>query len=276
MVVTDTLEQVSNKDLSQAFNEGFSDYQIPVATTEEKLMKTLLRNGYRPDRSVGLFDGDLLVGFVLNGVRGNYCYDSGTAIIPSYRGNGYAHLLLDKTLELLVREEIHTWVLEVLADNTRAIKLYKRIGFTQQREFNCYHRETGAFKQEETGITLTRQQTLSIPLGECLPSWQNSIEAVQAGGIPTWDIITDQRTIGTLCFDPEAGAIAQIYIYVEERHKGFGKNTIIEAAKLCKAEFIRFDNIDARYLPLNRVLKSMGFLCYATQVEMTNTLRGKA
>lgn len=276
MVVTHTLENVNIKELTRVHNLGFSDYQISVDMSEEKLQHTLTRNGYRAESSVGLFDGKTLVGFVLNGVRGNYCYDSGTAIIPEYRGKGYAHLLLEKTLSLLKGQPIHTWVLEVHSDNTKAIKLYKGIGFTQQREVNCYQIEANTIKTKETEITLIPQQSITIPQGECLPSWQNEEQAIRAGGVPTWDIITEKRKIGTLCYDPETGKIAQIFMQVEERRKGYAKEAIIETAKLCKEEQLHFINIDGYYLPLNRLLLSMGFHCYATQLEMTNTIRGKA
>ncbi|NBK21817.1 MAG: GNAT family N-acetyltransferase [Spirochaetia bacterium] len=278
MMATHTLENVGIEELTRVHNLGFSDYQIDVAMSEQKLLNTLTRNGYHPESSVGLFDGDVLVGFVLNGVRGNYCYDSGTAIIPSYRGKGYAHLLLDKTLSVLKDQAIHTWVLEVLSDNTKAIKLYQGIGFTQQRSFNCYHIDANTItsKDTESGITLTPQQTISIPQGECLPSWQNDDQAIRAGGVPTWDIITEKRKIGTLCYDPVSGAIAQICMQVEKRRKGYAKQAIIEATKLCEKKQLRFINIDGSYLPLNNLLLSLGFVCFTTQLEMTNTIRGKA
>lgn len=278
MVRTETLVNVGIKELAQAYNLGFSDYHVALSMSEEKLGQTLKRNGYRPESSVGLFDGEKLVGFVLNGVRGNYCYDSGTAIIPQYRGKGYAHLLLEETLLLLTGQAIHTWILEVLSDNAKAIKLYTSIGFTQQRLFNCYQIKTEAIRGEEpdTGILLSRQKTPTIPQGQCLPSWQNEAESITIGEIPTWDIITEKRKVGTLCYDPETASIAQIHIQEEERRKGYAKEAIIEAAKLCKTEKLRFINIDDSYLPLNTLLLSLGFSCFTTQLEMTNTIRGRA
>jgi len=277
MMITDTLVNVDIHDLTLAYNLGFSDYHIALSMGEEELQQTLKRNGYQPESSVGLFDEKKLVGFVLNGVRGNYCYDSGTAIIPSYRGKGYARLLLGKTLSLLTGQSIHTWVLEVLSDNTKAIRLYKSIGFTQHRGFNCYNLKADTIRGKELGtdLILSRQKTIAIPQGECLPSWQNEEEAIILGDIPTWDIKAEERTIGTLCFDPKTGSIAQLHIQEEERRKGYAKEAIIEAAKLCKADKLRFINIDDRYIPLNNLLLSLGFTCFTTQIEMINTIRGR-
>lgn len=278
MVVTDTLEKVSIKELTRAYNLGFSDYQFALNVSEEKLQQTLKRNDYRPESSVGLFDGDALVGFVFNGVRGRYCYDSGTAIIPAYRGKGYAHLLLDKTLSVIRDQAIDTWILEVLSNNEKAIKLYTSIGFSKQRGFNCYHLKAEDFRQilTKTEVALIRQKSIAIPHGECLPSWQNEEESIMAGATPTWDITVHTKEVGTLCYDPETGSIAQIYIQDEERNKGYAKQAIIEAAKFSKTGQLRFINIDDRYLPLNNLLTAMGFACFATQLEMTNTTRDRA
>jgi ribosomal protein S18 acetylase RimI-like enzyme len=277
MVKTDTLENVKIQELTEAYNLGFSDYQLTLSMSEKKLQQILKKNGYRAESSVGLFDREKLVGFVLNGVRGNYCYDSGTAIIPAYRGKGYAHLLLEKALSVLKDQAIHTWVLEVLSDNTRAINLYRGIGFTRQRGFNCYHTKTEKTRENKpaTALVLSRQKTIRIPQGECLPSWQSEEQAIIAGEIPVWDIQLEEKNVGTICFDPATGSIAQLYIQDEERRKGFAKGAIIEAAKLCKAEQLRFINIDESYLPLNKLLLSLGFTCFTTQLEMTNTIRGK-
>lgn len=275
MVVTKTLEQVGIEELTRSYNEGFSDYKVPIAMSEEKLQSTLTRNGYRSESSVGLFDDEQLIGFVLNGVRGNYCYDSGTAIIPAYRGKGYAHLLLEKTFSLLNSQDIHTWVLEVLSDNTRAIRLYQRIGFTRQRGLNCYKIKTETLKDKESVLALEKQEALLIPQGECLPSWQNEEEAIRAGEVPIWAILLEGKKVGTLCYDPKQGSIAQIHIKEEKRRQGYARMAIIEAAKLCEREELRIINIDDSFIPLNTLLQSMGFLCYATQLEMTNTLRGK-
>lgn len=275
MVVINTLEKVNSTELTKAYTLGFSDYQISLSLNEENLENTLKKNGYEGKSSVGLFEEHELVGFVLNGVRGNYGYTLGIAIIPHYRGNGYARLLLAETLSLFSNQNIHTWVLEVLSDNTKAIRLYQSIGFTQQRLFNCYSIQAETIKTQETGITLTRQQRITIPYGECLPSWQHEEEAIKIEGSPTWDIMAKKRKVGTLCYDPETGSIVQIHIQDEERRKGYARQTIIEAANLCKAEQLRFVRIDARYLPLNNLLETVGFACFATQLEMTNIIRGR-
>lgn len=276
MVVTDTLERVSLPELTRAYNLGFSDYRLAVAITEEKLQSTNIRYGYNRECSVGLFDDNTLVGFVINGLRDGYAYDSGTAIIPGYRGRGYARLLLEKALSLMNSQGVHTWVLEVLSDNTKAINLYKSIGFTQQRGLNCYQVEASLFKEKETELKLTKDATIPIPQGDCLPSWQNTEQSIIAGGVPVWNIMVKQEKVGTLCYENSSGSIAQLYIQEEERHKGYAREAIIEAAKLCKTDQLRFINIDEQYAALNTLLHTMGFQCFAKQLEMTNTLRGKA
>lgn len=277
MVEMRTLGQISRKELTATYNQAFSDYQVAVNMTEEQLGKALARNGFQKDISMGLFDGQALVGFVLNGARDNYCYDCGTAIIPSYRGKGYARLLATETLALLRDQGLHTWVLEVLSDNKRAKKLYETIGFTTQREFNCYQIQAETLIDESKAtVELKRQETFFVPSGECLPSWQNTKEAILAGEVPVWDIVFSAKKVGVLSFDPLSGSIAQLYIDEQERRKGFAGQALIAAAHLCRTEFLRFINIDAGYRPLNTLLEKHSFSLFVTQDEMTRTLRTNA
>src|SRR5207244_7246085 len=67
--------------MTAAFNDAFSDYDIPAHYTVEYLRGLVLRRGYRPDLAVGAFDGGRLVGFVFNCLDGDEAYNSGTGVV---------------------------------------------------------------------------------------------------------------------------------------------------------------------------------------------------
>ena len=52
------------------------------------------------------------------------------AITPSHRGAGIANILMDKTIEYANKNNLRAIFLEVRTDNTAAIQLYKKKGFT--------------------------------------------------------------------------------------------------------------------------------------------------
>lgn len=64
-----TLENVDIDIIHQAFINAFSDYQVKIDLPLWKLQQMLQRRGFIPDKSMGAFDGEVLVGFILNGFR---------------------------------------------------------------------------------------------------------------------------------------------------------------------------------------------------------------
>ncbi|WP_394699368.1 GNAT family N-acetyltransferase [uncultured Sphaerochaeta sp.] len=268
MVIRD-LREISPEKLSKTFNLAFEDYQVTLQMNATQLRKSLARNSYEPSSSVGLFDEDRLVGFVFNGKRENRAYDCGTAIIPSYRGKGYAHLLLDQTIQILEQKGLTSWQLEVLSMNTRAKELYKGKGFKINRQLNCYtkkitnqDRPTPLVSLIPGDISLLQKNT------DCLPSWQNSKESIEAGALPVWNILSNNQSTGYLCFSPESGSITQLFIFPDFRNRGIAFGAIKSAQFLCKVDTLRYINIDDSYEPLNKLLTKTGFTLFATQEEL--------
>ncbi|AEV29662.1 acetyltransferase [Sphaerochaeta pleomorpha str. Grapes] len=275
MVVTANLEGVSLKVLTEAFNAAFGDYHFSQQMSEQQLNENLTRNGYEPNASTGLFDDAKLIGFVLNGIRDNQAYDCGTAIIPAFRGKGYSHLLIEKTLESLHQNYIDSWILEVLSENTRAKELYMKKGFLLLRKFNCYSL-TQKLGPPDGSVTLSLENpSLLEKKTDCSPSWQNSNDSVRAGLIGVWSIQSQGEKAGYLCFSKKTGSIAQLFIYPSFRNKGIANEAIKYAQTLSQTKTLKYINIDAAYTPLNRFLTKTGFTLLTTQEELIMDFSGK-
>jgi ribosomal protein S18 acetylase RimI-like enzyme len=268
MVVTRNLEGVSTKTLTSTFNLAFGDYQLPLQMREEQLERNLVRYGYEPNISIGLFDGKALVGFVLNGARNNQAYDCGTAIVPAYRQKGYSHALIDTAIQTMKQHSLKSWLLEVLCDNTKAKNLYLGKGFLPKRKLNCYSLEAG-IAIEGSPVTLEKESPFLLEKEtDCKPSWQNSNESIKAGNLDCYSILSQGQKMGYLVFSSETGSIAQLYIYPHYRNQGIAKGTLKEALNLAKTHTLRCTNIDACQKPLNNLFTKSGFSLFATQDEM--------
>jgi ribosomal protein S18 acetylase RimI-like enzyme len=67
-------------------------------------------------------------------------------ILPGYQGKGLANLLLDESLKFVKKKGCQV-KLEVHRENIKAIKLYKKYGFTALGDFDVYIiRDIGAIK----------------------------------------------------------------------------------------------------------------------------------
>ena len=62
-----TLERTSTKEIVKAFNESFADYFTPVQLSEQQLISKMAADKTELSLSVGVFDSEKLVGFILHG-----------------------------------------------------------------------------------------------------------------------------------------------------------------------------------------------------------------
>ena len=94
----------------------------------------------RPDFfSFALKDNGILIGFVCGTALFEESELLKIAILPAYRGNGYAERLLETLLEEAKRRGAEKMFLEVREGNVPARKLYEKTGFTQTRIRKKYY-----------------------------------------------------------------------------------------------------------------------------------------
>ncbi len=134
--------------IHEAFTDAFSEYEVRIDMPLEKLVEMMKTRDLNPDFSVGCFDGDLLVGFILTGYREiagqKVCYDGGTGVIKAYQRKGIGEMMLKELLQFLKGKGISRFVLEVLENNTPAINLYEKYGFVKTRKLHCFEIEKQA------------------------------------------------------------------------------------------------------------------------------------
>lgn len=123
--------------LFKAFSWAFADYEVQV--NELQLQTMLTRRGYLPKLSFGAFDEDELVAFTLNGIGlfGGIptVYDTGTGMLATYRGQGLATKIFEHSIPYLREAGMLQYLLEVLQHNTKAVSVYRNLGFEVSREF---------------------------------------------------------------------------------------------------------------------------------------------
>src|SRR5262245_61844932 len=128
--------------LHAAFIAAFSDYAVKMQPSAAQFSEMLTRRGIRYDLSVGVFRGDELVGFNLNGLDfwkdRLTVYDTGTGVIPEYRGQHIAARMFEFSLPKLTESSAQQYLLEVIASNAAAIKVYEQVGFRETRKLQSF------------------------------------------------------------------------------------------------------------------------------------------
>jgi ribosomal protein S18 acetylase RimI-like enzyme len=271
------MESVALEVLHSAFVDAFSDYQVKIELPLWKFQQMLQRRGFHPEISVGAFDGDSLVGFVLNGLRSwdgkITVYDLGTAVLPAYRRQGITKDMLLSVQKLLKNNQVEQYLLEVITSNESAFQLYEKQGFRIQREFLCFMLEKERLNMRTSWPV---EQVKAIDFDQCKefwdfkPSWQNSIESVNAA-IDTFHIAVVRMgaTIaGYGIIDKKTGDIPQLAVHKAYRRQRIAESILAELIKNTEAERIGIMNVEVQAENMEGFLKKLGFTNHVGQYEM--------
>jgi GNAT superfamily N-acetyltransferase len=127
-----SLKGIDYDEMTAAFNDAFSDYDIPAHYTTEYLHDLVQRRGYRPDLAVGAFDDRRLVAFVFNCLDGDEAYNSGTGVVVSHRRRGIARQLMDRSIDHMRAKGMDIAAVGTGGDHGHgpARAVYEALGFT--------------------------------------------------------------------------------------------------------------------------------------------------
>lgn len=176
--------------LYEAFTLAFSDYVIPFALTEAQFRNHINLTAVDLDRTVGCFVDERIVGFSLNGF-GEWdgrrtVYDAGTGVVPDQRRRGLSESMFKMMLEDFAKAGLEQCLLEVITTNTGAISLYEKLGFRKTRRLALLQCDgkLSAPCDERPDVEIREIKDPDWDLlgsfWEGKPSWQNSIDAIDA------------------------------------------------------------------------------------------------
>lgn len=275
-----TLENVSIQKLHNTFIEAFSDYEVKMDIPLLRFQQKLQRTGYFTEASIGAYDKDMLVGFLLNSIRqwdGKLtAYDTGTGVIKEYRHKGITSNMILNTMQCLKKMEVKQWLLEVIQSNTAAVNLYKKQGFQVSREFECFNLDKNLYASVPThkvqhidAITKSDWVEL-IKFWDFNPSWQNSIDSINAvSDTFIYSIVSiDNAIVGYGIIDKNTGDIPQIAVDKKHRGKGIGSSILADLLLSTDSYNINVINVDSKCTSMNGFLLNLGFKQMLKQYEM--------
>lgn len=284
-----TLDTVSVETILEAHNDAFSEYEIPMEFPMERFEQLNKLRGVNYKLSIGAFEDQKLVGFILNGI-GKWnnvltAYDCGTGVIQGQQGKGIGGEMFKHLSPILIQNNIYHYLLEVMKSNEPAIKLYKGKGFKISRHFDCIIvekekieftlPESDLLNKLEFAITTNPDWELLKSFWDITPSWQNSIDSV--GRLPEnfqiMTVSTDNKIIGYGVIEPRSGGILQIAITPNYRKKKIGTKLIQKLIELApNSPRIHLINLDESSQISKLFFAKLGFESFSPQYEMSLTL----
>ena len=239
-----SLASVGFDTIFTAFAGAFADYEMQLDRVQ--LRKMLKRRGFDPDLSFAAFEGERIVAFTFNGI-GRFdgiptAYDTGTGTLQEYRGRGLATAIFEHSIPYLREAGIGQYLLEVLQHNTRAVSVYRNLGFEVTREFNYFIQAKNALSVPEKKpvfpcvvrpIRLAAYGSLA-DFWDFEPAWQNSFAAIERSpeDFITLGLFTEEQLIGYCVFEPASGDVTQLAVDKRYRRKSAGSLLLQEMLRV--------------------------------------------
>ncbi|MCD2260571.1 GNAT family N-acetyltransferase [Psychroserpens luteolus] len=272
-----TLNGITNEQLVDVFNLSFSDYSIPFHLTLEQLESKLYADHIDLNISVGAFDNDQLVGFMLHGIQTinekKIVYNGGTGVIPTKRGHGLTTKMYEFINPILTQQHIDKVVLEVISNNIQAIKSYKRACFKKKRTLHCYKGYLNSSKCSNTLVIKELSEynwDLMQSFWDIRPTWQNAshvLNKLKEKNHLIGAFIGD-TLVGYLVYNANSKRLQQISVRKDFRRQKVGTaliNYIIERF----GSTLSIINVDERSTSTNAFLHAIGLKHFLSQLEMT-------
>lgn len=263
------------------FAKAFSDYQIKMEMTKEQFKRMSIRRGLDYGLSAGAIGDDgSMVGLALNGSDlwdGRLtAYDMGTGVVPGSRGKGIADGMFDFLIPKLRQAGVKQYLLEVIRSNEKAFDLYKKKGFRETRQFECFMSEAGSLRANRIADGISTKPvadpdwSLFESFWDWRPFWQNSINSVKRSQshAVVLGAFAGVKCVGYGVVYPESGDIPQFAVERTFRRKGVGSLIMKALARESRRGRLAVVNVDSASQETLNFLTSLGFKNFAGQYEM--------
>lgn len=273
-----SLHGISQEEILATLNESFSDYLVPLQLNLQQLAAKIKSEKVNLDYSVGAFDDNKLVGFILHGydiANGKkLIYNAATGVIPSQRGQGLTRKMYDFIIPILKEQNVDSMVLEVITKNVQAIKTYETVGFRAIRKLECYRGEIHPPSFTDVSIRPIHEFDWNMirTYWDFLPSWQNTEMAIENGkeNFLAYGAFNNYDLVGYIIINPLNKRVHQFGVDKQFRRRKIG--SALFAHVIEPGSSVSIINVEDTARETNEFLNKIGLTVYVEQYEMKMVL----
>lgn len=254
----------------ECFLLSFENYFVKMPTEHQFYKDRWKAAGVRLDLSYGMFDSNKLVGFIINAVDERQgekiAYNSGTGVIPEYRGKRIVKTIYDYAIPDLKQHGITKCLLEVITENIKAITSYEGIGFKKCKYYKCFGGTISVKDQKNYSLKELSFDTVNwetIP-NQDLYSWDNQSKSLENGNYKYFKVLAKDKFQSFFAINPENGYVAQFEVI---NNTNTSWNTLFSAIQSVSKE-IRMNNVDDRLIDKIEAVEVAGLKNTVDQFEM--------
>ena len=269
-MIIKNLADISFDKILDCFLLAFENYFVTMPTDRNYYCEKWKASKVDFNLSYGMFDKEKLVGFIIHSIDKRHgiltAYNSGTGVIPRFRGNGIVKSIYKYALKDLKQNHIEKSTLEVITNNEKAICSYKNVGFEKSKTYKCF---SGTIKVEHPEpfeieeINFHGINWSELP-NQHLYSWDNQKESILEGNYTFLRVVNNKEPESFFIIKPENGYVAQLDILKPESNSW---NRLFCAIKSISSS-IKINNVDDRLTEKIHQLGKIGLDNLVNQYEM--------
>jgi ribosomal protein S18 acetylase RimI-like enzyme len=256
--------------IMECFLSAFENYFVQMPTDYGYYRDGWKAAGVRYDLSYGMFDNDKLVGFIINAIDNRQghltAYNSGTGVIPEYRGKRIVKTIYEYAIPDLIKNGITKCQLEVITENEKAIKSYEGIGFAICKNYKCFKGRLSTEDENDFSLKKVLYKDMNwkdLP-NQDMYSWDNQKGSLEKKDFQYYQVLIGSKIQSYFIMNSENGYIAQFEVAEDVPSQW---ETLFSAIKSVNQD-IRINNIDDRLTHKLEALEASGIENTVDQFEM--------
>ncbi|GAA4281632.1 hypothetical protein GCM10022260_20530 [Gaetbulibacter aestuarii] len=269
-MVVKSLSNTAFDTIVDCFLKAFENYFVKMPLEKDYYRKRWTAAKVDFNLSYGMFDGNKLVGFIIHAVDNRQgirtAFNTGTGVIPEYRGRGIVRMMYDFALDDLKKHGIERSQLEVITENAIAIHAYQKIGFEITRQYSCFSgiiNCSSVLKPEVHEIAMNELNWDELPNQDGY-SWDHQKETLLGGPYHYFEVHFKGNREAYFIIDPERNYLAQLDVFKNDPHVWERLFKAIQQV----SETIRIINVDETQETKIQQLKAHGLKITVKQYEM--------
>lgn len=264
------LENIEFDIIVDCFLKSFANYFVDIPSDKNYYKERWKIAKVNYGLSYGMFDGEKLVGFILNAIDERNCvkiaFNTGTGVLPEYRGKRIVKSIYDYAIPDLKNNGVSKCSLEVIIENTKAVNIYKRIGFDICKTFNCFSGDIKPNLKEKVVIQRVSYNEFDwndLP-NQDVYSWDFHSRVIKNGDYRYYQISKGNFVESYFVINPNNGYVAQFEVLLESQ--GCWDRLFSGIREISNS--IKVINVDTRLDKKIGYLNSIGLENTVNQYEM--------
>ena len=219
-----------------------------------------------------MFDNEKLVAFIIHAIDNRNgvltAYNTGTGVLPEYRGRKIVQSIYDFALPDLRRNGIRRCTLEVIRENDPAIKAYRRVGFKICKNYKCFRGKVEVSANipstlREINFRMIDWHALA---DQSAYSWDNHIDSLKNGNYRYFIIGENAEPDAYFILNSETGYVAQFDCFSPANWQE------LFAAMKSVSEILTINNVEENFREKIEHIKKAGLQHTIDQYEMQMTI----